>query len=367
VKGHFQQMLKGFIPVKSVEARAVEVLQAVLKQVPVIKVKDLRCESHSSDGRVDISARLSISGRRHLLLCEVKSNGQPRHVRLALLQLRNSVAHLGSDATPILIAPFLSSQAQALCREQDVSFLDLEGNVRLVFDGVFIERSMAGRPALERRELRSLFKPKSAQVLRAMLHDPGHPWRVTELAEAAGVSLGHVSNVRAGLLDREWGQVSDNGLFLSQPDALLDAWRDAYEPTAGERMGFYSTLHGGAFEDAVRRVLRVGSENGQAIFASFSAAHWLAPYGRTSTQYFYADESGVGLLQTALTLSSPSKGENIIITIPKDEGLFRSTVEPAPGAVCTDHVQTYLDLAAAGERGREAADHLRRERMKWSK
>jgi hypothetical protein len=33
--------------------------------------------------------------------------------------------------------------------------------------------------------------------------------------------------------------------------------------------------------------------------------------------------------------------------------------------VCTSPVQTYLDLAAAGERGQEAADHLRQERLQW--
>ena len=344
-----------------------EVLKSVLNQVPAIKLRDIKWEPRASDAEVDVLMRLNISGRRHVLACEVKPDGQPRYVRLGLLQLRNYVAHLGIDATPVLIAPFLSSQAQALCREQGVSFLDLAGNVRLVFDGIYIERSVAGHSAVERRELRSLFKPKSARVLRTMLRDPAHTWRVTELAEAAGVSLGHISNVKAGLLDREWGQVSDNGLFLSDPDVLLDAWRDAYEPPAGQRVGFYTTLHGSAFEDAVRRVLRVGLQKGQAVCASFSAAQWLAPYARTGTQYFYADEAGVRRLETALSLSSPSKGENIIVTIPKDEGLFWTTVEPAPGAVCTDPIQTYLDLAAAGERGREAAEHLRRELMRWSK
>jgi hypothetical protein len=226
---------------------------------------------------------------------------------------------------------------------------------------------VATRPAVERRELRSLFKPKSAQVLRAMLRDPAHAWRIAELAKDAGVSLGHINNVKVGLLDREWGEVSDDGLFLSEPDKLLDAWRDAYRPPAGKRMGFYTTLHGSAFEDTVRRVLRVGSEKGQAVFASFSAAHWLAPYARTGTQYFYADEAGVRRLETALTLSSPSRGENIIVMITKDEGLFRSAVEPAPGAVCTDSIQTYLDLVVAGERGREAAEHLRHELLNWSK
>jgi len=39
-------------------------------------------------------------------------------------------------------------------------------------------------------------------------------------AEAAKVSLGHINNVNVGLLDREWGEVSDDGLLLSGPDML---------------------------------------------------------------------------------------------------------------------------------------------------
>ena len=93
----------------------------------------------------------------------------------------------------------------------------------------------------------------------------------------------------------------------------------------------------------------------------------MAPYGRTGTQYFYADDAGLERLHTVLKLSSVSKGENVVVTLLKDPGLFRDTVEPAPSAICTSPVQTYLDLAAAGERGREAADHLRREKLTWPK
>jgi hypothetical protein len=198
-----------------------------------------------------------------------------------------------------------------------------------------------------------------------MLRDPARPWRVTELAEVAGVSLGHVSNVRSGLLDREWGQVSDKGLFIFEPDVLLNAWRHAYQPPTGKRMSFYTTLHGSAFEDAARQSLHAGTENGQAVFASFSAAHWLAPYGRTGKQYFYTDNTGLERLRVGLKLSPASMGENVVVTLPKDQGLFRDIIEPAPGAVCTSPIQTHLDLTAAGERGREAAEHLRRERLKW--
>lgn len=358
-------MLKMSDSMKGLEERAADALSALIGQVPAIDLKSIEVEPGSSDGDIDMLAHLNVSDRPHLLICEVKASGQPRHVRMALLQLRNYLAHHVSEGTPIVIAPYLSAEAQALCREYEVGFLDLEGNARLVFDSVFIERLVSSKPSVERRELKSLFKPKSAQVLRVMLRDPIHPWRVTELAESAGVSLGHVSNVRCGLLDREWGKVSDKGLSISQPDALLNAWRDAYETPGGKRASFYTTLHGGAFEEAARQALRGAPNNGRAVFASFSAAHWLAPYGRTGMQYFYADDAGLERLKVALRLSPASKGENVVVTLLKDQGLFRDTVEPVPGAVCTDPVQTYLDLTAAGERGREAAEHLRRERLSW--
>lgn len=352
---------------KHVDHQAADALRLLLGQVPAIKLLDVECDASGPDQGIDIVAHIDVSGRRHTLVCEVKSTGQPRHVRMALLQLRNYVAHQAQDATPVFIAPYLSPDAQMLCREEGVGFLDLEGNVRLIFDGVFIERQVASKPVTERRELRSLFKPRSAQVLRVMLRNPSQAWRVSELAQAADVSIGHVSNVRSALLYREWAQVSDDGLFLSEPGALLDEWRDAYERPAGKRLAFYTTLHGSAFEEAARRVLCSDGSTGLAVFASFSAAHWLAPYGRTGTQYFYADETGLERLQSALKLSAISKGENVNVTVLKDSGLFRDAVEPAPGAICTSPVQTYLDLANAGERGLEAADHLRREKLIWPK
>ena len=330
-----------------------------------IKLKELKLEPLGPDPGVDFVAHVNISGKRHTLVGQYKSNGQPRHVRTALLQLRDYVSRLGKNTTPILIAPYLSPEGQALCRESEVGFLDLAGNARIVFNGVFIERIVGNKPPAARRELRSIFKPKSAQILRVMLRSPRRAWRVTELAEAADVSLGHVSNVRTALLDREWARVSPEGLSLSEPDKLLDAWRDAYEPPEGRRLRFYTTLHSSAFEEAARKALRAAENGGQAVFASFSAAQWLAPYARVSTQFFYADDAGLNRLQELLNLSSASKGENVIITVPKDRGLLRDAIEAAPGILCTSPVQTYLDLTASGERGREAADHLRNEKLKW--
>jgi hypothetical protein len=357
-------MLKPPDSVKRLEGRAADALKTLLAEVPVIKLKDMALAAGGPGREIDILAHIEMSGRRHALVCEVKANGQPRFARMALLQLRNYVAHHGSHATPVFIAPYLSPEVQEMCREAGVGFLDLEGNARLVFNGVFIERQRSTKPLVTRRELKSLFKPKSARVLRVLLRDPQRAWRVVELAAAADVSLGQVSNVRNGLVDREWAQITEEGLRLSEPDALIDAWREVYQPQ-GNRLVFYTTLHGGAFEEAARRSLGVDREKGQAVFSSFSAAHWLAPYGRTGTQYFYADEVGLERLRAALKLASAAKGENVVVTLPKDDGLFRDSIEPASGSFCTSLVQTYLDLAFSGERGREAADHLRQTKLTW--
>lgn len=360
-------MLKHDKLLKELELDAAEALRALLGEVPSIEVEAVEREPSYRGRQADFLVRLTSSNRPHVLVCEVKANGQPRHVMMALQQLRYFIAHSGEEAIPVFIAPYLSPEAQALCREDGAAYLDLHGNARIVFDGVFIERRVLGKPPSERRELKSLFKPKSAQVLRILVQDPGRSWRVSELAKAADVSIGHVSNVRSALLRRDWAQVSEGGLHLSEPDALLDAWRDEYERPAGQRLGFYTVLHGSAFEEALRGALNAGPEQGRAILASFSAAQWLAPYGRTGSQYFYADGKGLEKLKANLKLSPSSKGENVFVLLPKEEGPFLDAIEPMPGIVCASPVQTYLDLSAAGERGREAADHLRQERLQWQR
>jgi hypothetical protein len=359
-------MLKEVNSMKDGEVRACEALQRLLEKIPIVEIEGITSAAVSCQWQPDIVARLLVEGRPHVLVCEYKPNGQPRYARSALLELREYVRQ-SPLTTPVFIAPYISPAVRQLCEEMGVSYLDLEGNARIAFGGVFIERIVAENSRAEARELKSLYRPKSAQVLRAMLREPARPWRVTELSAVSGVSLGHVSNVRTALIDREWAQASPEGLLLVNPDELLNDWRDSYAAPSGERMRFYTPLHGAALEDAARSVLGAGDERGHAAFASFSAAQWLAPYGRTGTHYLYADHEGVEKMRAALRLAPASKGENVLITVPKDAALLADTVEPAPGAICTDPVQTYLDLSIAGERGAEAAEHLRREKLSWQK
>lgn len=122
------------------EYRATEALRTLLGQVSVIKLKEIR---RAPDG--PMLARVDVLGHSHTLACEINSSARPESLRDALEALRNDAAQCEAAATPVLIAPYLSPEAQALCKERSASYLDLQGNARLALGEVFIgKRSSAG-------------------------------------------------------------------------------------------------------------------------------------------------------------------------------------------------------------------------------
>lgn len=349
-----------------VEQRTVDMLRSLFARNPAIEIGGIALVPRIGSGHpVDVLASISALGRHHRIACEVSSNGQPSHVRNAVLRVRDHVANLEFDAAPMVAAPFLSERSRALCLEYGVGYLDLHGNAYLQVGGILIDVSVPGKPSADRRELKSLFRPKAARILRTMLRDPGRAWRVADLALAANASLGHVSNVRRALLEREWAEGLSEGVALTNHDAVLDAWRSAYCPVAGQVEKLYTSLHSMAIEDVAKTIFSLHPRRRSLAFASFSAARWLAPYGRTGTEYFFADREGAAQIAAQLRASGVDKGENVNIRILKDQEILADAIEPAPGIVCTDPIQTYLDLSASGERGVESADYLRHKVLSW--
>ncbi len=360
-------MLKLADSVKALEQKGAAELERLLRRIPHLQLKSFKTQTMNQAERFDLEVRLTLDGVQHTLIVEMKANGQPRYAREAILQLKSAASHSQPPATPILIAPFLTPATRDLCTQEGVSYLDFEGNARLAFGSVYVEITTPNTPPAARREYKSLFKGRSALVLRVLLASPHRAWKLQELSLASGVSIGHVSNVYRSLQDREWARREAHGFSLTAPKALLDTWSTAYQRPLVEERRFYTTLHGSLFESALRDFFSAESASGAVALASFSAAHWIAPYGRTSTQYLYGEESVVEPLTSALRLSSPAKGENVVLWIPNTQDVFfNSSSTDLHGMRCTSALQTYLDLMQGGERGREAGDHLRRSALSWT-
>ena len=340
-------------------------LRDLLKSVPFVSlaIRSKKPAFVAGNWRPDFSIELQADGETWALICEVKTDGQPRYVRSAALQLRDYVQRFASAdaharAYPVVVAPFISPASAEICKEAGVGFADLAGNCHLAFGRVYIEKSAAENPFRKRRVQRSLFGTKSARVLRLLLAEPHRVWRVAQLAEHAQVSLGQVSNLRQRLLDAEWAVIEKSGLRLSKPRELLAAWRQADRPDPARSESCYTLLHGDALDKALRAAFAEAGAGQHAVLASYSAGRWLAPFARVASLYLYADEQGEAVLRKHLKLEPPGKGANVALMQPKDEGVFLDRVEAAKGMWCTSPIQTYLDLAVSGERGAEAAEHL---------
>lgn len=367
-------MVKSYRTVKSLQNVTADEVGSLLECVPNMQIIGVRHEQPLASGyHLDAWIDFDHDGRRYALLMENKSNGAPRFARSAIYQLESCVAHLHrsehQDVTrqfiPMLVSPYLSPESRSICLDHNVAYLDLCGNAHLAFGNVYIERSVPGRPKSEARARRSLFTPRAGAILRILLRDPARAWRVTDLAEAANASLGHVSNVRKALLDREWVDKREDGLVLVQPDALLKSWRENYRHPSDHHISGYTVLHGDQLRDRLSGSLSPGPQSPRAICASSLAAQWIAPYVRGGTHSFYADEPGARMLQETLQLIQAAQGANVILRIPKDETLFEDAVEPAPGIFCANPVVTYLDLWNGNDRDREAADHLAAKCFPW--
>ena len=340
------------------------VLEQLCGRVPFLKVKSFQATGNTADTQPDYLMELDVEGRTIVLGVQVMRHGQPREVRTGLLQLQRFLdLKNGTDRYGLIVAPFLSQESAKLCDAAGAGYVDFAGNAKLSFDRIFIETRTADNPFREKRHLRSLFSPKAARILRVLLTPPLRAWRVTELEAAAGVSLGQVSNVRKLLLDYEWAAISENGLYISQPEEMARAWQKSYEVKTPSSEAFYTILHGENLDAATKAALAEAGNGEHLVLASYSAARWIAPYARQATQFFYADADGTHVLKHHLQLQPVSSGGNIVIMEPQENDVFSARLETAPGIWCSGLVQTWLDLSTGGERGAQAAEHLLQQKL----
>ena len=167
----------------------------------------MESQSPSLDAGNEIRADIHLSGRSYTLLCKVENNGQPRLVRMASLVLRDRIERGGIDAVPILIAPYLSPASRAICEEHGIGFLESGGERPQSRSTAY---SSTGRLRTSRLRNGALsnrsWDPRPPGFFSRCCAIPPRAWRVAELAETAGVSLGHASNLRKALIEREWGR-----------------------------------------------------------------------------------------------------------------------------------------------------------------
>jgi hypothetical protein len=306
----------------------------------------------------DLLVTFRMGEREHTLVLEVAPLGQPKQIREAITRL-NEIRQELPGAYPVAISGYISPQSGTILRRNGLGYLDLSGNCYLSFETIHIEKE--GKPNVHpsTRPLRSLFSPRATRVVRVLLVDPHHPWRLGELAKAAVVSLGHAHNVVKRLEELAWVERGEQQrIRLVKPSDLLDAWSEAYTYRQNAMAAYFSP------ERITRKLMAdiaawAQSAGRRYAFTLHAGASLVAPNIRFPVIHCYLDGEGDSLAQALGFRQGEGEG-NVHILAPYDRGVFYAPmVKGGLSVVCLP--QLYVDLYHYERRGREQAEYLRRE------
>ncbi len=328
-------------------------LRACLQKVPFLEIESLDRAVKIGDAWMDIVATVRIAKQRQRLAIEVKSNGQPRVARTAAYRLAR-VLESAPGLYVMFAAPYISPRTAEICIQEKIGYLDLAGNCRLAFGQVYIEQQGNPNPFAQKRDLRSLYSPKAARVLRVLLTDPKKPWRVQALAAEADVSLGQVANVKSLLDDREWLGSAEAGLLLKDPGSLLTEWSENSNYRKNIPRNYY-TLKSIAEIEADLAVACDG-EGIKYALTGFSGAARYAPSVRYQRAMAYVS-CDVERIAKNLFLKEVTSGANVTLLTPYDTGVLYAA-RSIEGIYVASPVQVYVDLLGMKGRGEEAANAI---------
>jgi hypothetical protein len=338
-------------------------LREALESLPLIESISFETEIAPVPGGPAFIARLGTSRGQRTIIGEVKSQGQPRFARAAINQLLR-LRQQYPNAYPIFVAPYISPDSANILSAQGVGYLDLAGNCLLSFDTIFIRIQGVPNPFPQRRDLKSIFSPKSSRILRVLLNSPPTPWKIESLRQQAGVSIGLVATVRKILLDREWATEDKAGLVLRRPRSILDEWSSDYSYRRNQIFEYYSIEGMSGLETKLGAFC--GQRGIKFALTMFSGAARVAPHTRFNRVFAYIDDK-LEDVRDQLDLKPVGSGPNIVILKPYDTGVFYGLkfYENLP---VVSPVQLYLDLRSYKGRGEEAAEFLLKEVLEkiWS-
>lgn len=340
---------------RTIEREAFRLLPSLLEDLLDEDRIELTEERHPPDKGVDLLVD-DTRGRRWAV--EIKNSSRPGQVDRAAAQLD----HLGREGfIPILVVPYMSKAGAETAERLGLNWLDLSGNAHIREEGLHVW--VQGRPDRLRAAGRpsSPFAPKSARLTRTLLLDPTRWWRQKDLAGATGLDDGNVSRIVKRLIGEDLLERHERELRPRDPDLLLDAWAQDYR--FDRHQVIFGHLSGSGVEVARELDERLAKTNVVHAFTGLPAAWAMTHFARFRLTSVYV-EGDLHAIADELEMRQGEKGANVQLLRPDDGGVFAGGGD-FDGLPCVAPVQAYVDLLSLPERSKEAADHLRDERMNW--
>jgi hypothetical protein len=358
-----------------------QVIDALRSQIPVrdlpgVSISNVRSQPEQP---FDVSFDVRSGSNRVQVLGEIKPAFSPRLLEEIAPWIRR-LKSLRTDVALAVIAPILSPQAQELCLQNSVDFIDLAGNISINVPGKFTlqrsgMKSRAVMPSrLDSQRNTNVFSGKTSRILRVLLEKP-QTWSITGLARelaaeslrfretAPGaqlkfeISLGAISKAIASLEEQLLVRRRDGNIVVPEPTRLLAQWAEKYKERYRWRLrsSFQTSNPFGRDVEAISAgVLAIAP--GTYAFSGAMAASIEAPFVDIEVIDIFLmptdNDSALRNLKAQASL-----GPALRFIYPYDDGVFMYAKRVGNALVVSD-VQAYLDLYARGGRDLKQAEVL---------
>lgn len=208
--------------------------------------------------------------------------------------------------------------------------------------------------------VQNVFSPVASRVVRALLVDPSKAWSILSLSKETGTGYGHTYRVvktllRMGLCRR----IEANKVAVANAGELLTRWANYFDFASSNKVNAYYSLHED-LDSFLQRLKRARGQDLRHALTLHVGAALVSPYVRPANIHVCVESRTVSLWQKLLNLKFTELGGNVFLVEPYDEGVFYK-IQSRKGLPIVSNIQLYVDLYNYPARGREAAQHLRKE------
>lgn len=256
----------------------------------------------------------------------------------------------------IIMAPYVSDDSAAICEKAGVGYCDFSGNCLISIDTIYL--SVKGMPNKYPKQdyAKKLFRSSAVTtsfILRELIRNGSKNWKIKELSETVGCSIGMVSRVKTFLCEQRWAEMGSNGLRLTDPESLLRAWSEDY---------YIDTVIHCYTKDLLPVFERKSfdfciQEGRQVCLTGFSGGVRYAPVVRYTKAHVWIRKRDISAFFQYTGCKEVDSGSNVDIFVARNEDVFADCREINRSFVVSP-VQAYLDCMQLKGRGEEIAKEI---------
>ncbi len=319
------------------------ILKELLERVPI--VEDIQITDQLEQ---DFSVILKERGNGIIRIRVICLN------RAVPSSVKDVVSHLDGQTYGVIMAPYISDASAKICEASRVGYCDLSGNCLIQTDSIYISNKGNPNQYPAENHAKTIFKSSAkttSLILRELMKDVSKEWRIKELAEEIGCSIGMVSRIKTYLCEQSWAVMNSSGLHITDAEFLMKEWSRAYE--IPEAISCYTLDSIPRFEEKCFSAFR---EQGVALcLTGFSGGVRYAPVVRYTKAHVWVNRKDIADFLDLTGCKKVDSGANVAVYVTDSDEVFADCREIGQSRVVSP-VQVYLDCMQLKGRGEEIAD-----------